>query len=100
MHDDIEVEHRLTAVEKLAGSNRHRIDDMEKRQDNLDELVGAVKVLAYREEAVETDVKAIRSDLKEIAAKPARRWEKVLEVAITVIISAVIGFFLAKIGLN
>ena len=29
--DDVELEHRLTANEKLAGSNRHRLDAVEER---------------------------------------------------------------------
>ena len=54
---DFEHEKRLTEVEERTKSNTHRIDDLEKRQDNLDELVGTVKVLAVLEENVETDVK-------------------------------------------
>ena len=47
--DEVEIEHRLTAVEKLAGSNGHRLDDVEKRQADLGDLVSTVKVLATRE---------------------------------------------------
>ena len=43
---DFEHEERLSKVEERSKSNTHRINDLEKRQDNLDELVGTVKVLA------------------------------------------------------
>ena len=49
----ISIEHRLTEVEERSKSNTHRLEDLEKRQDNLDDLVSVVKVLAVREEAVE-----------------------------------------------
>ena len=62
--DEKSIEHRLTAVEDRAASNTHRLDEMEKRQDNLDDLVSTVKVLAVREEAVENDVKEIKNDVK------------------------------------
>lgn len=47
------IEHRLTEVEARAKSNTKRLDEVEKRQDDLDGLVTTVKVLATREENVE-----------------------------------------------
>lgn len=100
MHDDIEVEHRLTAVEKLSGSNRHRLDEVERRQDNLDNIVASVACLKQEQGHIQEDVKEIKNDVKELAAKPAKRWEKILEVAITALVSAVIGFIIAAVGLK
>jgi len=100
MHDDIEIEHRLTAVEKLSGSNRHRLDEVEKRQDNLDSIVSAVACLKQEQGHIQADVQEIKKDVKTLNEKPAKRWEKVLEVAVTAIISAVIGFIIAAIGLK
>jgi hypothetical protein len=96
---DMEHERRLTEVEERAKSNSHRLDDLEKRQDNLDELVGTVKVLAVREENVENDVKEIKSDVKSLASKPGQRWENMVTQIITIIVAAIAGFILAKIGL-
>ena len=92
-------EHRLTAVEERSKSNAHRVDELEKRQDNLDELVSTVKVLAVREEAVESDVKEIKNDVKNLTNKPAQRWESLTSQIITIICAAVVGFVLAKFGL-
>lgn len=94
-----EFEHRLTEVEDRAKSNQHRLDEMEKRQDDLDELVSTVKVLAVREENVENDVKEIKNDVKSLTNKPGQRWEKIVETIITVAVGAIVGFILAKIGL-
>lgn len=96
---DPNLEHRLTEVEERSKSNTHRLEDMEKRQDDLDELVSTVKVLAVREEAVENDVKEIKSDVKSLTSKPAQRWESLINQIITIIVAAVAGFILAKIGL-
>ena len=94
-----EFEHRLTEVEDRSKSNQHRLDEMEKRQDNLDELVGTVKVLAVREENVENDVKEIKNDVKSLTNKPGQRWEKIVETIITVAVGAIVGFIIAKFGL-
>ena len=47
-----EFEHRLTEVEARSKSNVHRLDEVEKRQDNLDKLASSVAVLAEREQNV------------------------------------------------
>ena len=94
---DMEIEHRLTVVEDRAASNTKRLNEVEKRQDDLDELVSTVKVLAVREENVENDVKEIKSDVKSLTNKPAQRWDSLVEKVITVLVAAVVGFILAMI---
>lgn len=97
---DMEHERRLTEVEERSKSNSHRIDDVERRQDNLDELVSTVKVLAIREENVESDVKEIKSDVKALTTKPAKRWDNLVDKLIMTIAAAIVGFFLAKFGIG
>lgn len=97
---DAELEHRLSVVESRSKSNVKRLDKVEKQQDDFMELVTSVKVLAEREQNVETDVKEIKSDVKSLAAKPAKRWEGIVEKAIATLVAALIGFLLARIGIN
>lgn len=96
---DLEHEKRLTEVEERSKSNTHRLEDLEKRQDNLDELVSTVKVLAVREENVENDVKEIKNDVKCLTNKPAQRYEEISNKVILTIVAAVVGYFLASLGL-
>lgn len=96
---DLEHEKRLVQVEDRSLSNSRRIEDIEKRQDNLDDLVSTVKVLAVREESVENDVKEIKADVKSLTEKPAKRYDALVEKIIYLIVAAVVGFLLARIGL-
>ena len=96
---EINIEHRLTEVEDRSKSNTKRLDEVEKRQDNLDDLVGTVKVLADREERIESDVKEIKTDLKEVTSKPAKRWDSLVSQIISLLVAAVVGFLFAKIDL-
>jgi seryl-tRNA synthetase len=96
---DLEHEKRLTEVEARSKSNEHRLDDVEKKQNDLSELVGTVKVLATKEEAVEKDVKEMKNDVKTLITKPAKRWDNLVSQLITLIVAAIFGFILAKIGL-
>ena len=93
-----EFEHRLTEVEERSKSNTYRLADIEKRQNDLDDLVTTVKVLAVREENVENDVKEIKSDVKSLTSKPAKRWDNLVNQIISIIVAGVVGFVLAKFG--
>ena len=96
--DEKVIEHRLTELEGRSKSNMHRLDELEKRQDNLDDLVSTVKVLAVREEAVENDVKDIKSDVKMLASKPGKMWDSMVEKIILTLAAAVVGYIVAQIG--
>ena len=96
---DLEHEKRLTEVEQRSLSNSHRLKEVEKKQDDLSELVVTVGKLATREETVESDVKEIKTDIKTLVSKPGKRWDSMVSQIITLVVAAVVGFVLAKIGL-
>lgn len=93
------VEHRLTEVEARSKSNTKRLDEVEKRQDDLDDLVTTVKVLATREENVESDVKEIKKDVKDLTGRSGKRWDDLVDKIVWALAAAAIGFILAQIGL-
>lgn len=96
---DIKYEHRITEVEERSKTNERRIEEVEKRQDDLDELVSTVKILALREENVESDVKEIKNDVKNLTNKPAQRWDSLVDKVIWAVAGAVVAFMLSQIGL-
>lgn len=99
MEEKLDIEHRLTVVEDRSNSNTIRLDEVERRQDNLDELVSTVKVLAVREENVESDVKEIKSDVKSLKDIPGKRWNAVVEKVLLVVVGAIAAYLLTKLGL-
>ena len=94
---EIKMEHRLTEVEERSKSNTHRLDEMEKRQDNLDDLVSTVKVLADREERIEDDVKEIKNEVKSIKGKPGELWDGLVKIFVTALVSGIVGYFLGQL---
>lgn len=103
---DMEVEHRLTEVESRAKSNTHRIDEVEKRQNNLTDLIISIRELAVRENKVEDDVKSVKDDIKavknsvqKITERSANHWDELGAKILWAVIAGVIGFALAAIGL-
>ncbi len=96
---DINIEHRLTEVEDRSKSNQRRIEYLEQRQDNLEELTATVKGLAIKEENIEKTVDEIKGDVKNLTGKPGKRWDSLVEKVIAAIVLAFVGYMIAKLGL-
>ncbi|MBP3580642.1 MAG: hypothetical protein J6K12_05275 [Clostridia bacterium] len=94
-----EMEHdRLTRVEDRSKSNTHRIESLEKRQDDTEKLVTSVAIIAEKQKDMEGDVKEMKGDVKKLIEKPAKRWEGVVEKVLYTIVGAVVAYLLAKGG--
>ena len=96
---DLDHERRLTEVEERSKSNKHRLDDVEAKQNEYGELVASIKELALREQHMENDVKEIKSDVKDLSSKSGKRWDNLADKIITTIATAVAVYFLTKFGL-
>ena len=94
-----ELEHRLCRAEERAKSNSHRLDDVERRQGQLEELVTSVSLIAQRQDTMDVDIKEIKTDVKSLAAKPARRWEMVVDRIIPALAAGLAAYILAHLGL-
>ena len=93
-----DTEHRLTKLESDLKTAFSKIDEIRNRQTAFDDLVISVKQLAIREENVEADIKEIKADVKTLTNKPAERWNDLVKTVIGLIVAAVVGFILAKVG--
>ncbi len=77
-----------------AKSAHKRLDRMEKRQDDLEELTKAFSVMQNEQEHIKTDVGEIKDDVKQLVSKPAKRWDSIVDKGLAVIVGAVIGLLL------
>lgn len=97
--DEVEIERRLTKVEDREKSNSHRLDEVEKRQEDITELVQSVATIAQKQNDMDSDVREIKTDVKTLMAKPAKRWDTVVEKALLAVVGALVAFALARFGL-
>lgn len=93
--DELGIEHRLTAVERLAGETGQRLEEVERRQDNLDQLVASVAVFAKEQEHIQADVREIKADVKALTDKPGKRWETLMDRLICAAAGAVLAWIMA-----
>lgn len=92
---DLDHEKRLTAVEDRAKSNTHRLEEVEKRQDDLGELVASVAVFAKEQEHIQQDVQEIKADVKALTDKPGKRWEGLVDKVLLVLAGAFVAWLAA-----
>ena len=76
-----------------------RVEAIEKRQKDMEELISSVAVLAQRMGTVEGTVSEIRGNVRTLMDKPAKRWDSIVEKTLLVVVGAVVAWILSRIGL-
>ena len=93
-----EIEHRLSLAENSVAANSRRLDEVERKQEDITELVRSVSAIAQKQTDMDADMKEIKADVKAIGAKPARRWENLLEKAMLAVVAALVGWVMLRLG--
>src|SRR5699024_3765410 len=98
---------KLTEVEARSRRNEGRIRDLETGQEALRELATAVKVLAGEQQhqtgqlsAVQRDLQTLDGKVDALERRPARRWDALVEKVILAVATAVVTYFLTRMGLG
>jgi len=91
--------------EKLFENERYnclaqRVEAIEKRQKDMEDLISSVAVLAQRMGTVEKNVAEMSVNVRTILDKPGKRWDGVVEKAILVVAGAVVAWLLTKVGIH
>ena len=95
---EVEFAERLTKTEALAKSNKHRIDELKDRQDTLDKFAESIGRMDERQNAIDSDVKEIKADVKAISQKAGKRWESIVDKVLWLLIGAAIAALFAQAG--
>lgn len=98
--NEVEMEHRITAVEKLAKGNERRIGDLESDNKALLDLSTSVAVMAEQMKTMSSKVDSMDTAVKRLQNVPASRWEGLIKAAVTAIVSGLVGYALALAGLG
>ena len=99
MEAQLNLEHRLTAVEDRSASNTKRLDKVEASTEAINKMAISIEKMVMKQETMNGSINKLTADVEAIKAEPAKRWKFVVEKAIYFIIAAIMGFFLAKFGL-
>ena len=98
--NEVEMEHRLTVVEKLAGSNKHRIDDLEADTKTLQELSTSCKLMAEQLNTMNERLNRVDNAVTAIQSVPAGRWDAIVKAVVTALVAGLVGYALALAGMG
>ena len=87
---------RLEAEDKRQNS---RIDDLEEEVKHIGSLAASVERLAANMESMLKEQEKQGKRLETLEKRDGEKWRKVMETVITVVVSGVIGFILAHVGM-
>ena len=91
---------KLAEVEQRARSNTRRIEALERGQETLSRLTTSVEVMVQEQRHIRENVSELSEKLDTIEQKPLRRCEAVAEKVLLVVVSALITWLLARLGLG
>lgn len=95
-----DTEHRLTAVEERSRSNSRRLEIVEKRQEEIGELVTSMATMAQKQETMERDVSEIKTKIDVMVSKPGKRWDAIVDKVLLGIVAALVAYALAQLGIQ
>ena len=98
--NEVEMEHRITAVEKLAKGNERRIGDLESDNKALLDLSTSVAVMAEQMKTMSSKVDSMDAAVKRLQSVPASRWEGLIKDVVTALVAGLVGYALALAGLG
>ncbi|MBQ7088513.1 MAG: hypothetical protein IJN04_02615 [Clostridia bacterium] len=97
--NELEWERFAAAAQEQHKDYDRRLSAVEDQQKNITELVQSVSAIAQKQSDMDTDLKEIKSDVKNITLKPAKRWESIVEKAILAAVGLLVAYVAVKIGM-
>ncbi len=84
----------LQEVKDRSLRNEGRIKKLEENQQALNDLALSVKELATDQDNMKDDITEIKTDVKVLTAKPAQRWNGLIDKVLYAIIGAFVTWLL------
>ena len=95
MEQKLDMEHRMTAVEDRSKSNTLRLNKLEESTAVLNRLATAVEVMATKQDTMGESVERLEVKVDSLEAKPAKRWEGLLDKILLVVAGAFIAWLIS-----
>lgn len=93
------VETRVARLEEHVQTLDEKAAELQKQQKNMTDLIQSVSAIAQKQMDMDTDLKEIKGDVKNIILKPAKRWDSIVEKAILAAVGVLVAYIAVKAGL-
>ena len=93
------IEGTIARIDARCRSNSHRIEELENSQQAMTELALSVREMATEQCNMKDDLGEVKTDVKLLTQKAAKRWDSLVEKVAWLVAGALISFALTQIGL-
>lgn len=90
---DVEMKNVQKSVDAMSA-------DLREVKDEAREISKQLPVIATQVNAIHETYKAVDADVDKLREKPGKRWESVVGQIIGLVVTALVGLLLARMGLN
>lgn len=98
--DEINMEHRMTRVEKLSEGNKRRIEDLEKDNKVLHDLATSVQVMAEQLKQINERITRLDGSMQRVNERPAKWWDTLIKTGLSALVGALIAAALLRLGVG
>lgn len=91
----LELDERVTRHTEQIKSCFNQISELKALAESVNKLATSVQVIAHEQTDIKENMGSLVKSVSEIKELPARRWETVATVALTALISGVVGYILS-----
>lgn len=78
----------------------NNVADLKKLTESVYDLASSVRLLTSAQKTTEQKVDDLSDDMESIKSKPAKRWDSVVSLVITAVVTAFITYALTRMGLK
>lgn len=91
---------KITEMRDDIGHHENRILALEKNVEAITDIAKSTAVMAEQMKYMGNSITQLTTDVKELKGRSAKKWDAIVDKAIMMLVAAVIGFCLSKIGLG
>lgn len=91
---------RMKEIEQRGKSNTKRLDEHDKKIEELSDVYIALTKVNDKVDNIDTDVSEIKKDIKDIKDKPSKKIDQITGYILSATIGGLIGYILLKLGLK
>ena len=96
----VELDERATRHTEQIKTVFNQIAEVKGMAESVHKLATTVEVLALEQKNTGEKIDKLTGEVDEIKEKPGKKWEAVVTVAITAIVTGVVTFLLTRMGLS
>lgn len=93
-----EYEERIARIDDENNRQNRRLENLERVVDKINDLTSSIREMTLSLSSMQKELEKQGTRLEAIEEEPADKWRTLSKTVLTVIASAVIGYFLAKGG--